>query len=64
MYVPMIRARPAIRTQPLSPNVLGELVMMLVMPVNAPSAMIALTAASVARSNLSSMDEAQDFDMV
>ena len=51
-------ARPVIRTQPLIPNALGELVMMRVMPIKAPIAMTALTAGSVASSNLSSMGEA------
>jgi hypothetical protein len=53
-----MKARPAIRTQPLIPNALGELVMMRVMPIKAPIAMTALTAGSVASSNLSSMGEA------
>ena len=39
--VPIIRARPVIRTQPLIPNILGELVMMVVMPTKAPIAMTA-----------------------
>ena len=51
-------ARPVIRTQPLIPNLLGELVMMQVMPVKAPIAMTALTVGSVASLNLSSMGEA------
>ncbi len=55
----IMKARPAIRTQPLIPNTLGELVMMRVMPVKAPIAMTALTAGSVANSNLSSMGEAR-----
>jgi hypothetical protein len=33
--VPLIRARPVMRTQPLIPNTLGELEMMRVMLVNA-----------------------------
>ncbi len=53
--MPIIRARPAIRTQPLIPNALGESVMMRVMPANALSAMAALTAGLVASLNLSSM---------
>ncbi len=53
--MPITRARPVIRTQRLIPNTLGELVMMQVMPANVPSAMTALTAGSVACSNLSSM---------
>ncbi len=53
------RARPVIRTQPLIPKMLGELVMMQVMPANAPIAMTALTAGSVTRSNLISMGGAQ-----
>ncbi len=53
--MPIIRARPVIRTQPLIPNILGELVMMQVMPANAPIAMTALTVSSVASLNLSSI---------
>jgi hypothetical protein len=53
--VPIIRARPVIRAQPLIPNTLGELLMMQVMPANAPIALTALTAGSVVSSNLSSM---------
>ena len=53
------RARPVIRTQPLIPNMLGELVMMQVMPANAPIAMTALMAGSVASSNLISIGGAQ-----
>jgi hypothetical protein len=53
------RARPVIRTQPLIPNTLRELVMMLVMLANAPIAMTALMAGSVASSNLISMGGAQ-----
>jgi hypothetical protein len=53
--VPITRARPVIRTQPLIPNMLGELVMMQVMPGNAPSAMTALTAGLAVSLNLSSM---------
>jgi hypothetical protein len=49
------RARPVTRTQQLIPKMLGESVMMHVMPANAPSAMTALTAGSVVSSNLSSM---------
>jgi hypothetical protein len=55
-----MKARPAIRTQPLIPNTLGELVMKQVMPVKAPiTSMTALTAGSVASLNLSSMGEAR-----
>jgi hypothetical protein len=54
-----MKARPAIRTQPLIPNALGELVMMRVMPVKAPIAMAALTAGLVVSLNLSSMGEAR-----
>jgi hypothetical protein len=43
------------RTQPLKQNTLGELAMMQVMPANAPIAMTALTAGSVASLNLISM---------
>ncbi len=43
------RARPVIRTQLLIPNTLGELVMMWVILANAPIAMTALMAGSVAR---------------
>jgi hypothetical protein len=53
--VAMIKVRPAMRTQPPIPNVLGKLEMMCVMPANAPSAMAALTVGSVGSSNLSSM---------
>ncbi len=53
--MPITSGRQVIRTQPLIPNTLGELVMMQVMPTNAPSAMTALTAGSVASSKLSSM---------
>ncbi len=53
------RARPVIGTQPLIPHTLGELVMMQVMPVNAPIAVTALTAGSVASSNLIFMGGAQ-----
>jgi hypothetical protein len=53
--VPMIRARPVMRMQPPKPNTLGELEMMRVMLANAPIAMAALTAGSVASLNLSSM---------
>jgi hypothetical protein len=53
------RARPVIRTQPLIPNMLGELVMMQVMPANAPIAMTALTADSIASLTLISMGGAQ-----
>jgi len=53
--VPITKARPVIRTQPLIPNTLGELVMMQVMPANAPSAMAVMGAGSVAGLNLSSM---------
>ncbi len=53
------RARPVIRTQPLIPNMLGELVMMQVMLANAPIAMTALMAGSVVSSTLISMGGAQ-----
>jgi hypothetical protein len=53
------RARPEIRTQPLIPNTLGELVMMRVMLANAPIAMTALIAGSIASLNLISMGGAQ-----
>ncbi len=53
--MPITRARPVIRTQPLMPNTLGELLMMQVMPANAPSAMTVLTAGSVVSLNLISM---------
>ena len=53
--MPITKARPVIRTQPLIPNTLGELVMMQVMPANAPSAMAVMGAGSVAGLNLSSM---------
>ncbi len=53
------RARPVIRTQPLIPNMLGELVMMRVMPANAPIAMKTLTVDSVAILNLISMGGAK-----
>jgi hypothetical protein len=56
--VSITRARPVIRTQPLIPNTLGELVMMQVMPANAPIAMTALMAGSVASSNLIYMEGA------
>jgi hypothetical protein len=56
--VPIIKARLAMRTQPLIPNTLGELVMMVVMLTKVPIAMTALTAGSVASLNLSSMGEA------
>jgi hypothetical protein len=57
--VPIIKARPAMRTQPLIPNTLGELVMMVVTPTKAPIATTALTAGSVASLNLSSMGESR-----
>jgi hypothetical protein len=57
--VPIIKARPAMRTQPRIPNTLGELVMMVVMPMKAPITMTALAAGSVASSNLSSVGEAR-----
>ncbi len=60
--MPIIRARLAIRMQPSIPNVLGESVMTRVMPANAPSAMAALTAGSVASSNLSSMEVVGDLE--
>jgi hypothetical protein len=53
------RARPVIRRQPLIPNILGELVMIRVMLANAPIAMTALMAGSVASSNLISIGGAQ-----
>ncbi len=53
------RARPVIRTQSHIPNTLGELVMMQVMLANAPIAMRALTAGSVASLTLISMGGAQ-----
>jgi hypothetical protein len=53
--VPITSARAVIMTQQLIPNTLGELVMMQVMPANAPIAMTALTAGSVASLNLISM---------
>jgi hypothetical protein len=53
------RARRVIRTQPLISNTLGELVMMRAMLANAPVAMTALMAGSVASLNLISMGEAQ-----
>jgi hypothetical protein len=53
------RTRPVIRTQPLIPNTLGELVMMQVLPANAPIAMTAFTAGSVASLTLISMGGAQ-----
>jgi hypothetical protein len=52
------RARPVIRTQLLIPNMLGELVMMQVMPENALIAMTALMAGSVVSLNLISMEGA------
>jgi hypothetical protein len=55
LYVPMIRARPQMRMQPPISNTLVELEMLCVMLANAPIAMAALTAGSVASSNLSSM---------
>jgi hypothetical protein len=55
LYVQMIKARPVMRTQPPIPNTLGELEMMCVMLANTQIAMAALTAGSVASSNLSSM---------
>ncbi len=57
--MPIVRAKPAMRTHPLIPNALGELVMMVVMPAKAPIAMTALTAGSAASSNVSSMGEAR-----
>jgi hypothetical protein len=42
-------------TQPPTPNVLGDSVMIFVMPAKAPSAIAVLQAGSVASSNLSSM---------
>ncbi len=53
--MPMIRARPVMTIQPPIPNMLGELEMMRVMLANAPIAMAALTAGSVASLNLTSM---------
>ncbi len=55
MYVPKIKARPAMRKKPPIPNALNEMEMMGVMPANFPSAMAALTAGSVVSLNLSSM---------
>ncbi len=52
--MPMIRARPVMRTQPPIPNTMGQLEMMRVMLAN-PTAMVALTAGSVVSSNLSFM---------
>ncbi len=43
MYVPMIKVRPVMRTQPPIPNTLGELEMMRVVLSNAPIAIAALT---------------------
>jgi hypothetical protein len=57
LYVPMIKARTPMMMQPLIPNVLGEFVMMVVIPAKAPSAMAVLHAGSVASLNLSSMGE-------
>jgi hypothetical protein len=51
----MIRARPVMKSQPPIPNMLSELEMMRVMLANAPIAMAALIAGSVASLNLSSM---------
>ncbi len=42
-------------TQPPTPNVLGDLVMIFVMPTKAPSAIAVFQASSVASLNLSSM---------
>ncbi len=56
--MPITRARQVIRTQPLISNTFGELVMMQVMLANAPIAMTALTAGSVASLNLISMGRA------
>jgi hypothetical protein len=53
----MIMARTPMMMQPLIPNVLGEPVIMVLIPVKAPSAMAVLQAGSVASSNLSSMGE-------
>ena len=55
MYVPKIKARTPMMTQPPTPNVLGDSVMIFVMPAKAPSAIAVLQAGSVASSNLSSM---------
>ena len=60
--MPIGRARSTMRMQPLISNVLGESVMTRVMPANAPSAMAALTAGSVASSNLSSMEVVGDLE--
>jgi hypothetical protein len=57
--VPIIKARLVMRTHPLIPNMLGELVMMVVMPTKAPIAIKTLTAGSVVSLNLSSMGEAR-----
>ena len=57
--MPITSGRQVIRTQPLIPNTLGEFVMMRVMLANAPIAMTALMAGSVASSNLISMGGAQ-----
>ena len=57
-YVSIIRAKMAIRLHPLTPNTLGVLVIMAVMPPKAPIVMTALTAGSVVSSNLISMREA------
>ncbi len=56
--MPIIKARLAMRTQPLIPNTLGELVMTVEMPAKALILMTALTAGSVVSSNLSSIREA------
>ncbi len=53
--MPMIKARPKMRTKPPIPKTLGELEMMRVMLADAPIVMAALRAATVASSNLSSM---------
>ncbi len=58
--MPIGRARSTMRMQPLISNVLGESVMMRVMPENAPSAMAALTVGSVASLNVSSMGVLRD----
>ncbi len=56
--MPMIRARPVMRAQALMPKMFGEYVMVVVIPANAPIAMSALTAGSVASLNFISMREA------
>ncbi len=55
MYDPRTSARMVMRTAPLSPNTLGELVRRQVIPAHPPTAMQALTAGSVASLNLRSI---------